>query len=227
MQKKKKNKYQAVLLCYLLGWLGVHRFYLGQKGLGMVYLVFSWTLIPLFFSFFETFFFLFMTEEEFDRRYNMSRMLPPGRPEPLQMTYTGMSSGAGGGYGGYPADVRYPVPFGTDRSGLGPGAGYGQPGPSPGGEPPYGGQDPRFNQNYDPRAQSQFQPQFQSQGAGAPYGVDGTVSGSGSSWGPSPGQGSSPENRQSELAHYFELRISGMISEEEYQSQRLRLMRQA
>ena len=33
-----KKKSTAALLCFFLGWLGIHRFYLGYKGMGILYL---------------------------------------------------------------------------------------------------------------------------------------------------------------------------------------------
>src|SRR5437899_3226308 len=41
-----KSKIAAGLLAILLGDFGIHKFYLGQVGLGIVYLLFFWTLIP-------------------------------------------------------------------------------------------------------------------------------------------------------------------------------------
>ena len=42
-----KDKTVAGLLAILLGGLGVHHFYLGNIGMGILYLLFSWTFIPL------------------------------------------------------------------------------------------------------------------------------------------------------------------------------------
>lgn len=42
----KKDKVVFVLLALLLGGLGIHRFYLGDVLLGIVYLLFCWTFIP-------------------------------------------------------------------------------------------------------------------------------------------------------------------------------------
>jgi TM2 domain-containing membrane protein YozV len=42
-----KTKLTASLLAILLGGLGAHKFYLGDTNLGVVYLIFCWTLIPL------------------------------------------------------------------------------------------------------------------------------------------------------------------------------------
>ena len=51
----KKNPTTAVLLALFLGGLGIHKFYLGQTGLGILYLIFCWTYIPSFIGFIEAF----------------------------------------------------------------------------------------------------------------------------------------------------------------------------
>lgn len=52
---QRKNATTAALLALFLGGLGAHRFYMGQIGMGMLYLVFSVTLIPLVVSLVEIF----------------------------------------------------------------------------------------------------------------------------------------------------------------------------
>lgn len=42
-----KNRSIAAILAFFLGWIGVHKFYLDQKGAGILYLLFCWTGIPL------------------------------------------------------------------------------------------------------------------------------------------------------------------------------------
>ena len=42
----RKETAARVLLCFFLGGFGAHRFYMGEKGLRILYLVFCWTLIP-------------------------------------------------------------------------------------------------------------------------------------------------------------------------------------
>ena len=42
----RKNTTSAILLDLFLGGIGAHRFYLGQVGLGIAYLLFCWTGIP-------------------------------------------------------------------------------------------------------------------------------------------------------------------------------------
>jgi TM2 domain-containing membrane protein YozV len=48
-----KTKLAASLLAILLGGLGIHKFYLGDTTLGVVYLVFFWTFIPALIGFIE------------------------------------------------------------------------------------------------------------------------------------------------------------------------------
>lgn len=50
-----KNRTTAFLLTLFLGGIGGHRFYLGQIGWGVVYLLFCVTLIPAFAAFIELF----------------------------------------------------------------------------------------------------------------------------------------------------------------------------
>jgi len=51
----KKNPTTAVLLALFLGGLGIHKFYLNNVGLGIVYLLFCWTYIPAIIAFIEAF----------------------------------------------------------------------------------------------------------------------------------------------------------------------------
>src|SRR3972149_4052203 len=51
----KKNPTSAVLLALFLGGLGIHKFYMGQIGLGILYLIFCWTYIPAIIAFIEAF----------------------------------------------------------------------------------------------------------------------------------------------------------------------------
>lgn len=45
-QAKPVKKVPYVLLALFLGGIGVHNFYAGKTGLGVLYLVFCWTFIP-------------------------------------------------------------------------------------------------------------------------------------------------------------------------------------
>ena len=50
---KAVNKVVYCLLALFLGGLGVHKFYSGKIGMGILYLVFCWTYIPAFVAFIE------------------------------------------------------------------------------------------------------------------------------------------------------------------------------
>jgi TM2 domain-containing membrane protein YozV len=65
-----KSKSSAGILALLLGGFGVHKFYLGQTGLGVVYLLFFWTLIPALVAFVEGIIYLTMSDADFDAKYN-------------------------------------------------------------------------------------------------------------------------------------------------------------
>lgn len=53
---ERKDSTIGVLLAFFLGGLGAHRFYLRQFGLGVLYLVFCWALIPHIIALIECFF---------------------------------------------------------------------------------------------------------------------------------------------------------------------------
>ena len=50
---KAVNKVAYCLLAFFLGGIGVHKFYAGKIGTGILYLIFSWTFIPGFIAFIE------------------------------------------------------------------------------------------------------------------------------------------------------------------------------
>lgn len=41
-----KSRSVGFLLAFFLGGIGAHRFYLGQPGTGLVYVLFCWTFVP-------------------------------------------------------------------------------------------------------------------------------------------------------------------------------------
>lgn len=69
-----KNKYIAALLAIFLGLFGIHKFYLGQKTAGIMYLIFFWTGIPEIIGIVEGIIYLFTSEEKFNEKYNADRI---------------------------------------------------------------------------------------------------------------------------------------------------------
>ena len=64
-----KDKNIAGLFALLLGGIGAHHFYLGNIILGLLYLIFCWTFIPLIVGFIEGLIYLTQSEESFARKY--------------------------------------------------------------------------------------------------------------------------------------------------------------
>lgn len=64
-----KSKTVAGLLAIFLGGLGVHKFYLGKTGLGILYLVFCWTWIPEVVGIIEGIIYLCSSDESFYYKY--------------------------------------------------------------------------------------------------------------------------------------------------------------
>ena len=64
-----KNKYVAGILAIFLGDLGIHKFYLGKIGWGIVFLLFCWTGIPAIVGLIEGIIYLCTDEETFQVKY--------------------------------------------------------------------------------------------------------------------------------------------------------------
>ncbi|MCA9707882.1 MAG: NINE protein [Myxococcales bacterium] len=148
-----KDKNVAAILALFMGSIGVHKFYLGRIGAGVLYLVFSLTFIPALLGLIDFFVLALMDKDEFDRRYNGSNMLPP--PVVVNML---------------PPHAGY-MPYGPPMAGYGP-----QPYPGPGMQPP------------------------------------------------APQPSRSVDQLKAELEKLNELRISGLLTEEEFAQQKARLL---
>ncbi len=68
-----KSKLAAALFALFLGGFGAHKFYLGQTGTGVLYLVFCWTWIPAIIALIEFILFLTMSDEAFNQKYGQER----------------------------------------------------------------------------------------------------------------------------------------------------------
>lgn len=66
--KTAKSRVSAGLLALLLGGLGIHYFYLGAWGWGIIYLLFCWTYIPTIVAFVFGIHYLVISDEEFQRK---------------------------------------------------------------------------------------------------------------------------------------------------------------
>ena len=55
LSAKRKEVTAGVLLALFLGGFGAHRFYMGQPGMGVLYILFCWTFVPLIVSLVEIF----------------------------------------------------------------------------------------------------------------------------------------------------------------------------
>jgi len=64
-----KNRVTAGVFGILLGGFGIHKFYLGKIGWGIVYLVFFWTCIPAIIGLIEGIRYLTMSDQEFAEKY--------------------------------------------------------------------------------------------------------------------------------------------------------------
>jgi len=68
-----RNKYVAAVIAFLLGPLGIHRFYLGRNGSGIVMLLLTCTLVGLLISapwaLIDMIRYLIMSDEDFAERY--------------------------------------------------------------------------------------------------------------------------------------------------------------
>jgi TM2 domain-containing membrane protein YozV len=64
-----KSRSVAIVLAVLLGGIGLHKFYLNRPGLGILYVLFCWTLIPAVLGLLEGFVYLILSDADFQRLY--------------------------------------------------------------------------------------------------------------------------------------------------------------
>lgn len=66
-----KSKVVAGVLAILLGSLGIHKFYLGKIGMGILYLLFCWTYIPGIVGLIEGIIYLCSNDENFQLKHHV------------------------------------------------------------------------------------------------------------------------------------------------------------
>lgn len=66
-----KSKVAAGLLAIFLGGLGIHKFYLGKVGMGILYLCFCWTWIPEIIGLIEGIIYLTSNDHNFQVKYQV------------------------------------------------------------------------------------------------------------------------------------------------------------
>lgn len=64
-----KSRTVAIALAVLLGGIGLHKFYLNRPGLGVLYVLFCWTLIPAVLGLLEALVYLILSDADFQRLY--------------------------------------------------------------------------------------------------------------------------------------------------------------
>ncbi len=68
-QLGRKSRITAGIFALLLGGIGVHKFYLGRIGAGVLYVLFCWTMIPYLIALVEGIIYLTMDDAAFAAKY--------------------------------------------------------------------------------------------------------------------------------------------------------------
>ncbi len=74
-QKNGKSRVTAGSLAVIFGIIGAHKFYMGKKGQGIVYLLLCWTLIPCILGVIEGVWYLTESDESFSRRLGSGKVV--------------------------------------------------------------------------------------------------------------------------------------------------------
>ena len=92
-----KDKTTAGVLALLLGGVGGHKFYLGQAGMGVVYILFCWTMIPSIIAFIEGISLLTMSQGSFDHKFNGGQYAQLAPPQNIVVNVANNTALAAGG----------------------------------------------------------------------------------------------------------------------------------
>lgn len=68
MENTEKSRVAAGLFGILLGGLGIHKFYMGKIGVGLIYILFCWTGIPAIIGLVDGILYLTESDEKFASR---------------------------------------------------------------------------------------------------------------------------------------------------------------
>ena len=93
-----KNKTTAAILALFLGGFGVHKFYLGQGGRGVLYFLFVWTFIPSLIALIEAIILFTMSDQAFNAKYNPGmQFLPQQQAQPQNIVVNVANTASTGG----------------------------------------------------------------------------------------------------------------------------------
>lgn len=90
-----RQKQTAIILAATLGIIGAHKFYLGEKVPGAIYLCCCWTLVPALVGWFEAINYSQMSRVTFNLMYNIEavlKRLPEEEQEPEQVDHSDVFS---------------------------------------------------------------------------------------------------------------------------------------
>lgn len=97
---KTKSKTVAIVLALFLGGIGIHKFYLGQAGQGILYLLLCWTFIPIVLSVIDIIIYLTMSEKSFQEKYGGGYVANPQQmyQQPSQQQFSQAQPNTQGGF---------------------------------------------------------------------------------------------------------------------------------
>ena len=85
-ENNKKDKTLAGILALFGGAFGIHHFYLGNGGTGLLYLLFFWTTIPYIASIVEAIQLFSRSQVDFDKKYNPNLYIRQVEPKSITPT---------------------------------------------------------------------------------------------------------------------------------------------
>jgi TM2 domain-containing membrane protein YozV len=71
---KRRVKSTAIILTIILGWCGGHKFYLGDKNIGFIYMALFWSGIPAILACIDMWILVFMNKSDFREKYRLAKV---------------------------------------------------------------------------------------------------------------------------------------------------------